>query len=40
MPFMSYFVYADIVMLAKSNKLNKSVYDVKQHYLELQHFRI
>ena len=35
---MFYFVYADIVMLAKSNKLNKSVYDMKQHYLELQHF--
>ena len=35
---MFYFVYADIVMLAKSNKLDKSVYDMKQHYLELQHF--
>ena len=35
---MFYFVYADIVMLAKSNDLDKSVYDMKQHYLELQNF--
>ena len=35
---MFYFVYADIVMLAKSNKLNKSAFDMKQHYLELQQF--
>ena len=35
---MFYFIYADIVMLAKSNKLDKLVYDMKQYYLELQHF--
>jgi len=35
---MFYFVYADIVMLAKSNDLDKSVFDMKQHYLELQNF--
>jgi len=35
---MFYFVYADLVMLAKSNKLNKSAFDMNQHYLELQNF--
>ena len=29
-------VYADIVMLAKSNDLNKSAFDMHQHYYELQ----
>ena len=31
-------VYADIVMLAKSNELNKSTLDMNQHYLELKLF--
>ena len=35
---MFYFVYADIVMLAKSNTLDKSAFDMKQHYAELQVF--
>jgi len=35
---MFYFVYADIVMLAKSVKLNKSAFDMKCHYIELQNF--
>ena len=35
---MFYFIYADIVMLAKSNTLDKSAFDMKQHYLELQQF--
>ena len=29
-------VYADIVMLSKSNDLGKSVLDMNQHYLELK----
>ena len=33
-----YFVYADLVMLAKSNDLGKSALDMSQHYLELQLF--
>lgn len=32
---MFYFVYADLTNLAKSKKLNKSAYDMGQHYLEL-----
>ena len=35
---MFYFVYADLVMLAKSNKLNKTAFDMNQHYLELHNF--
>ena len=35
---MFYFVYADLVMLAKSNNLGKSALDMNQHYLELQLF--
>ena len=35
---MFYFVYADLVMLAKSNDLGKSALDMNQHYLELQLF--
>lgn len=35
---MFYFVYADIVMLAKSNRLDKSAFDMKHHYIELQSF--
>ena len=35
---MFYFVYADLVMLAKSNDLSKSALDMNQHYLELQLF--
>ena len=31
-----YFVYADLTNLAKSNYLNKSAYDMGQHYLELK----
>ena len=32
---MFHFVYSNLVMLAKSNELNKSAYDMNQHYLEL-----
>ena len=35
---MFYFVYADLVMLAKSNNLGKSALDMNQHYLEFQLF--
>ncbi len=35
---MFYFVYADLVNLAKSTELNKSVYDMRNHYLELKIF--
>jgi hypothetical protein len=35
---MFYFVYADLVMLAKSNDLGKCALDMNQHYLELQLF--
>ena len=33
---MYFHVYADIVMLSKSNDLGKTVLDVNQHYLELK----
>ena len=33
---MYFHVYADLVMLSKSNDLGKSVMDMNQHYLELQ----
>lgn len=33
---MFYFVYADLVTLAKSRDLDKSAYDMSQHYLELK----
>ena len=33
---MFYFVYADLTNLAKSKKMNKSAYDMGQHYLELK----
>lgn len=35
---MFYHVYADLVTLAKSNDLEKSVYAMNDHYLELQRF--
>ena len=35
---MFYHVYADMVMLSKSTKLNKSVLDMNTHYLELKLF--
>ena len=35
---MFYFVYSELVMLAKSEKLGKSALDMNQHYLELQLF--
>ncbi len=35
---MFYFVYAELVMLAKSEKLKKSALDMNKHYLELQLF--
>lgn len=35
---MFFHVYADLVMLAKSNQLKKSTLDMNQHYLELQLF--
>ena len=35
---MFYFVYADLVMLAKSNDLGKSALDMNQHYLEFHLF--
>ena len=31
-------VYSNLVMLAKSNDLNKSAFDMSKHYLELQRF--
>ena len=31
---MFYHVYADLVQLAKSKNLNKSAYDMMQHYLQ------
>ena len=33
---MYFHVYADIVMLSKSNDLGKTVLDMNQHYLELK----
>ena len=33
---MYYHVYADLVMLSKSNELKKSAFDMNLHYLELQ----
>ena len=35
---MFYHIYADLVMLAKSNSLKKSVIDMNTHYLELKMF--
>ena len=35
---MFHHVYADLVMLAKSNELQKSAFDMGQHYLELKCF--
>ena len=35
---MFFHIYADLVMLAKSNSLNKSVIDINKHYLELKCF--
>ena len=35
---MFHHVYADLVTLAKSKKLGKSAYDMRQHYLELKVF--
>ena len=35
---MFHHVYCNLVMLAKSNHLGKSVLDMNQHYLELQVF--
>ena len=35
---MFYHVYADLVILSKSNELNKSVLDINEHYLELKIF--
>lgn len=35
---MYYHVYADLVVLAKSKELHKSVFDMRQHYLELKLF--
>ena len=35
---MFFHIYADLVMLAKSNSLNKSVIDMNTHYLELKMF--
>ena len=35
---MFYHVYADLVILSKSNELKKSVLDMNIHYLELQTF--
>jgi len=35
---MHYFVYSELVMLAKSQKLNKSAFDMNKLYLELQLF--
>ncbi len=33
-----YRIYADLTDLVKSNKLNKSVFDINKHYLELLNF--
>ena len=33
-----YHIYADLVMLSKSNKLKKSVLDMNEQYLELKRF--
>ena len=33
---MFYHIYADLVMLAKSNELKKSALDMNHHFLELQ----
>ena len=35
---MYYHVYADLVMLSKSDDLKKSALDMNQHYLELKMF--
>ena len=35
---MFHHVYSNLVMLAKSNELNKSAFDMNQHYLELRLF--
>ena len=35
---MFYHVYADLVILSKSNELKKSVLDMNTHYLELKIF--
>jgi len=35
---MFYHVYADLVMLVKSEELQKSVYDMNKHYQELSLF--
>ena len=35
---MYHHVYADLVLLAKSRELKKSVYDMREHYLELKCF--
>ena len=35
---MFYHIYADLVMLSKSNKLKKSILDTNEHYLELKTF--
>lgn len=35
---MFYHVYADLVMLAKSNSLDKNVFSMNQHYMELNTF--
>ena len=35
---MFYFVFADLVMLVKSNHLGKSALDMNQHYLKLHLF--
>ena len=35
---MYHHVYADLVVLAKSKELHKSVFDMRQHYLELKLF--
>ena len=35
---MFHHIYCDLVMLAKSNSLNKNVLDMNMHYMELQTF--
>ena len=35
---MFHHIYSNLVMLAKANDLNKSAFDMKQHYLELRLF--
>ena len=35
---MYYHIYADLVMLSKSNDLGKTAFDMNQHYLELKKF--